>query len=335
VSWWQFKEYVSVAERHAKAKREVAKLAKKGRVITPVEIAGRTIASTFWGKAWCEQLESHSDFETRLPRGRSYVRNGSVVDLQISTGKIAAMVSGSELYEVAITIKPLSAGLWKSIQARCAGQIGSLLELLQGRLSSEVMQVVTHREEGLFPKPEEIEMRCSCPDWATMCKHVAATLYGVGARLDQQPELLFQLRKVDQGKLIVGVGAAAELAKPAADRKRKTIAADQLGNVFGIELDHAASVDNSDSVIAPPPRPRRRSTKRVMKSQAKPRRSQATVQIARVDRGTTGPRPTPKVAKSAKIASVPPETNARSVKRVKPQAAAATSPMRPGRRKAK
>src|SRR5438874_651495 len=174
MAWWGFRPYVSVAKRQANAAREMAKLAKKGRTICPVKLEGREIATTFWGKAWCDNLESYSDFENRLPRGRSYVKNGSVCDLQIEPGKVTALVCGSEVYRIAIKIRRLSPEAWKAIKAQCAGQIGSLIELLQGKLSKAVMEVVTRPDGGLFPKPREIDMDCSCPDWADMCKHVAA-----------------------------------------------------------------------------------------------------------------------------------------------------------------
>ena len=192
MSWGSFgwRPYVSVAERRAKAARELSKLAKKtGRAASPVVLDGRKIAATFWGKAWCDNLEAYSDFANRLPRGRTYVRNGSVVDLQINKGNVTALVSGSELYKIEIKIKPLAPTLWKSIQTECAGKIDSLMELLQGKLSSAVMQIVTRHERGLFPTPKEIDLDCSCPDWADLCKHVAASLYGVGAKLDQNPTL--------------------------------------------------------------------------------------------------------------------------------------------------
>jgi uncharacterized Zn finger protein len=163
----------------------------------PIQVAGPVIAATFWDKAWCDNLESHSDFENRLPRGRTYVRNGSVVDLRIETGKVTALVCGSNLYRISIIIHPLAVTRWNKIKGHCSGQIGSLVELLQGRLSHGVMEIVTGRELGLFPAPGEIELTCSCLDWAEMCKHVAATLYGVGCRLDREPELLFKLRGVD------------------------------------------------------------------------------------------------------------------------------------------
>lgn len=246
--WYQFKPYVSVAKRRANALREVKKLAKKGRKISPVEITGHNISSTFWGNAWCDNLESYSDFSNRLPRGRTYVRNGSVVDLQIEPGRVTSRVSGSSLYRITIKVKPLAAASWQNVKAQCGGQIGSLVELLQGKLSKSVMEIVTRRNGGLFPAPKEIEMSCSCPDWAGMCKHVAATLYGVGNRLDGQPELLFKLRHVDHLELITQ--AAKPVAKPKTPGK-KTIAADQLAGIFGIELESPIAGDDIQPTAKP------------------------------------------------------------------------------------
>jgi uncharacterized Zn finger protein len=236
---WGFERKPSVHERRQRAARTGQRLAKSGEKLSPVVIDGRTIASSFWGKAWCENLESYRDYEYRLPRGRSYVRNRAVLDLNVSVGKVAALVSGSDLYKVAITIKPLAQPHWSRIKTQCAGQVGSLIELLEGRLSERVMKIVTHRDDGLFPKPSEIQMECSCPDWATMCKHVAAVLYGVGARLDHQPELLFTLRKVDQAELIA---QATDFEVTRGNSKRKTLANDELASVFGIELDATVGV---------------------------------------------------------------------------------------------
>ena len=228
--------YVSVAERQQKAKTKMDALRKKGIDIQPVTINGRKIASSFWGEAWCEHMESFSDFDNRLPRGRTYVRNGSVCHLAVAKGEIEAKVSGSELYNIKVSIKTLQGKKWTAIKGRCSGQIGSLLELLQGRLSDHVMEVVTDRKEGLFPLPGEMSFHCSCPDWASMCKHVAAVLYGIGARLDAKPELLFALRGVNHEELIE---ADAEKAVAAATSrgKSKRLAADEIGAVFGIEID--------------------------------------------------------------------------------------------------
>ncbi len=228
-----FKPYVPVAQRRAQAAHEVAKRAQKGQSAAPVVIDGRTIAATFWGQAWCTNLEGYSDFANRLPRGRTYVRNGSVVDLKVAAGKVTALVSGSELYEVRIDITALPAAQWLALKAQCAGRIGTLVELLQGKLSKAVMETVADRARGLFPKPKEITMRCSCPDSAGMCKHVAAAMYGVGHRLDSSPETLFLLRGVDHRDLIRQPIPARIGAKGTAPK----IAAGDLGAIFGIEID--------------------------------------------------------------------------------------------------
>jgi uncharacterized Zn finger protein len=244
---WGWRPYVSVAERRRKASREVEKRRKKGQAISPVEIEGRKITTTFWGNAWCENLERYSDYANRLPRGRTYVRNGSVVDLQIGPGEITALVSGSELYEVALKITPVAKARWKAICKDCAGGIDSLVELLQGRLSKGVMERICRRETGLFPAPSEIKLNCSCPDWASMCKHVAAVLYGVGARLDKQPELLFRLREVDEKDLIAQAAAAAPLATATAP-SAKVLESEDLSAIFGLEM------ANGDEPVAPQPK---------------------------------------------------------------------------------
>jgi uncharacterized Zn finger protein len=237
MSFWGYREYVPVALRRAKAAREVAKLKKQGRTICPVVIEGRKIASSFWGKAWCDNLERYSDYANRLPRGRTYVNNGSVIDLQLTRGKVEALVSGSELYRVKIDIAVAAPARWKSICADCAGSVGSMVELLQGKFSKHVMERVCRQADGLFPAPKEIKMSCSCPDWAGMCKHVAATLYGVGARLDHDPDLLFTLRGVDRSEL-VSTGADLSITEAAAGSER-VLVGDDVAALFGLEFEAA------------------------------------------------------------------------------------------------
>lgn len=241
--------YVTVAQRRAAAEKAVKALKKKGRICLPVVIEKRAIAHTFWGKQWCDNLERYSDYENRLPRGRTYVRNGSVVDLQIGSETITALVSGSRVYEVNVTVRPLAPALWKTILAQCAGQVASLVELLQGRLSAGVMAVVAQAGSGLFPAPGQIRFRCSCPDGAGMCKHIAATLYGVGHRLDQQPELLFRLRNIDPAELIQGA-VNVSLAQAQTDPGQNLGDAD-LSALFGIDLDVTAL--STPKAMAPPP----------------------------------------------------------------------------------
>jgi hypothetical protein len=230
-----WRPYVPVALRRHQAALEVRRLGKTGQSTSPVIIEGRTIARTFWGKAWCENLERYSDFANRLPRGRTYVRNGSVIDLRIAPGEVKALVSGSSLYRTTVRVTPVPAARWRTLCADCAGGIDSLVELLQGRFARGVMERLCQARTGLFPSPAEITLDCSCPDWAAMCKHVAAVLYGVGTRLDAKPELLFALRGVDEKDLITHAGAGVPLSRkgPAAG---KVLAGAELSEVFGIEL---------------------------------------------------------------------------------------------------
>jgi uncharacterized Zn finger protein len=241
----QWPAYVSVGERRAKAERAAKRLSKKGAPLSPVVVEGRKIASTFWGKAWCDNLESYRDYENRLERGRSYVRNGLVIDLQVSPHTVTATVCGSSVYAVKIDIKEVPKPQWKSICTDCAGGIDSLVELLQGRFSKGVMERICRQGVGLFPKPSEIKFSCSCPDYASMCKHVAAALLGVGTRLDARPELLFRLRGVDEHDLVADIGSALPMTKagPAAG---KVLEADDMAALFGLDMGEA------EVVVAPP-----------------------------------------------------------------------------------
>ena len=242
MGYYGWRPYVPVAEKRRQAERKLAKLKKQRQSVTPVTIEGRTIAKSFWGQSWCSNLERYSDYENRLARGRTYLRSGLVVDLQIKKGEIAAMVAGSSLYKVKIAITPVPAGRWNAICRDCAGTIDSLVELLQGRLSKGVMDRVCRTGDGLFPSPAEIKLSCSCPDWADMCKHVAAALYGVGARLDEQPQLLFVLRNVDEHDLLASAGQDLTLAQ-AAPSPAKVLEDGDLAALFGLEMAETAGTN--------------------------------------------------------------------------------------------
>ena len=251
--------YVPVAERRRRAEREMAKLRKKGHPVSPVRIEGRTIARTFWGKAWCDNLESYRDYENRLPRGRTYVRNGSVVDLQVAPRQVTAMVSGSEIYTVTISITAVPEARWRSLCQGCGGGIDTLVELLQGRFSKAVMERLCRQDTGLFPTPSEIRFSCTCPDAAWMCKHVAAVLYGVGARLDETPELLFRLRDVDEKELLASVDPAVPLTRtePAA---ANVLADEDLSALFGLDMagEESPAAPSGGAPASKPRAPRRR-----------------------------------------------------------------------------
>lgn len=248
-----FAPYVPVAERRRRAQKAAAKLLKKGQVMRPIVLEGKTIAKTFWGQAWCENLETYSDFANRLPRGRSYVRNGSIIDLQVATGEITALVSGSSLYKVKINILPVIKTKWASIVAQCSGKIDSLIELLQGKFSKAVMEIITHPVKGLFPHPKEIKLQCSCPDWADMCKHVAAALYGVGVRLDERPEELFILRDASHVELISQAGAKS-LLDTAIHQSAPVIGESDLSSLFGIDIGDGSQVKRNNTTKKLPPK---------------------------------------------------------------------------------
>ena len=253
--------YVSVAERKEKAAKHIAKLEKKGTELNPVVIEGRTIAKTFWGKAWCDNLEAYSDFDSRLPRGRTYARNGSIIDLQLTKGQVKAQVMGSSLYKVTIDIKPIAQNKWKALVEACAGKIDSLIELLQGKFSKAVMEILTEKENGLFPKPQEITMKCSCPDYADMCKHIAAVLYGVGAKLDTHPEGLFDLRHVDHVDLLTKASqGSAFIQNQTGDNLLEDT---ELSSLFGIEMasENSKTIKQEDTPVKPIKKPVRSKSK--------------------------------------------------------------------------
>jgi uncharacterized Zn finger protein len=298
MSYYGFRPYVPVAKRRAGAARELEKLRRKGHKISPVVIEGRTIARTFWGKAWCENLERYSDFANRLPRGRTYVRNGSVVDLQIDRGQVRAIVSGSELYTVGIDIDTIPKARWEAICRDCLGSVTSLVELLQGKISKNVMERVCREGDGLFPSPREIKMRCSCPDWADMCKHTSSVLYGVGARFDAEPDFLFALRGVDRSELIAGAGGNLQIGRTQVAAER-IVVEDDVAALFGLELERASSRSAYDGADA--------GLKLELSDDAKRaapfNRQQATEPVS-LDRNPTRTKPIPTRANGAKATRV-------------------------------
>jgi uncharacterized Zn finger protein len=346
--------YVPVAERRRKAALAMEKLRKKGHKVAPVKIEGRAIATTFWGKAWCDNLERYSNYASRIERGRTYVRNGSVVDLQIAPREVTAVVSGSELYKVKVSINEVGAKLWASICKDCAGGIDSLVELLQGRFAKGVMERICRQGDGLFPKPAEIHFSCSCPDHASMCKHVAAVLYGVGARLDEQPELLFRLRAVDETDLLARLDTALPLAKGAPEAG-KVLADDDLSALFGLDMDTAQpAVAAGDGKPTAPRKPDRSSKPdgasklgRTSKPDGatKPDRSSKPNGASKLDRTSKPAQPEPSAAGpqgsapksvrlSTRTATIPPTATARKGNDSPSQTvAAATVPLTAAARK--
>ena len=308
MSFYSWKPYVSVAERRKKSERAAAKAIKAGANLSPVAVSRGATAKTFWGKAWCDNLERYSDFANRLPRGRTYLRNGSVIDLKITDGEVRAQVVGSRQYKVAVTVIAVPRKHWHSISADCAGSIDSLVELLQGRLSKAVMERICRPNIGLFPAPAEIQFSCSCPDWASMCKHVAAVLYGVGARLDEQPELIFTLRRVDARDLVTQAGAGLPKSKRHAP-VGKVLDSAHLADVFGIEM----------AIVAPKMKP---ATRRANSTSAK---TKAPVAVATTTTRKAAATGDPRVTRKPAAAQKPPKAAVKSAVRARKPA--------PGKRK--
>lgn len=248
MGWYNFRPYVSVAQKKAKAEKLIRKLRQERPNLRPVCLTGRTIAQSFWGQAWCKHLETYADHENRIGRGRSYVRNSAVCHLEAAAGRLSALVAGSygDLYEVNVTVKPLGKNRWREIKEVGSGRVASMLDLLSGQFPKDLMQRVSDPENGLFPRLRELKFNCSCPDWAQMCKHVAAVLYAFGHRLDQEPELIFLLRGVDPGELI----SLADLAESVTAGAASALPDSALADIFGIELDLASPPSKS-------PRPKR------------------------------------------------------------------------------
>ena len=276
--WGYYPPYVSVAEKRAKAEKKLKQLIKKNPDIKPVLLEGTAIAKTWWGKSWNRNLESYADYSNRIGRGRSYVRHGAVLDLQINSGKVESLVQGtrSKPYSVSVKIKAVNKKTWKEIKSACEGRLDSLQELLAGKFPKALGEIFTTQGKGLFPSPKEIDFSCSCPDWAYMCKHVAATLYGIGARLDEEPGLFFKLRKVKMEDLVTQAveDKTRKLLKKAKKKTSRVIADSDLADVFGIDMEEAVV---SRKKAAKAKKPIRRTSKKTKSKSAIGKRKKKAV----------------------------------------------------------
>ena len=252
MGYWGYAPYVSVAEKKAKAARKLQQLKKKNPHIRPVTVQGYKLAKTWWGKSWNLNLERYADYAYRIERGRSYVRHGCVLDLRIEVGLVEALVQGtaSKPYSVSVEIQKISKDRWKAITRDCQGKLESLQELLEGKFPRALGEIFTAKGKGLFPSPQEIKFSCSCPDWASMCKHVAATLYGIGARLDENPSLFFELRGAAIDELVshVVTNKARQLLTKAKKKSGRVMDDSNLSVVFGIDLEEG--IDQKDPTAA-------------------------------------------------------------------------------------
>jgi uncharacterized Zn finger protein len=264
--------YVPVATRRAKAEKALQQLRKKQPGITPVIISGNALATTWWGKSWNSNLERYADYRNRIGRGRSCVRHRAVLDLQLTPGRVTALVQGSEAqpYRVAITVDTLSAHHWATIRTACAGCFDSLSALLAGTFPQALKDLFFAKGAGLFPSPRDIHFDCSCPDWASMCKHVAAALYGVGARFDEDPSLFFRLRGITMDELITQTVAdtTQTLLRKAERQSANVLDEVDLGDVFGIQLDDLHTPRPDLPPVQPKPAPSMKHAAHTQKTRA-------------------------------------------------------------------
>ncbi|MBZ0157189.1 MAG: SWIM zinc finger family protein [Alphaproteobacteria bacterium] len=281
-----FPEYVPVARKREKAAQKLQELRKRGKDLQPVIIEGRNVARTWWGKAWNLNLERYADYGNRICRGRSYVRHGAVLDLRIEPGEIRALVQGSRAkpYTVSITIAALRQEVWQKMRTACEGMLESLQDLIEGRFPRALEELFMAKGSGLFPSPQEITFTCSCPDWAHMCKHVAAVLYGTGARLDADPKLFFILRKVAMDDLVrqAVAGTADRLLARASVKSTRIIEDSDLSAVFGIELEEPSPGGGGECSTG---------TKKGKTSPKAPAKSTKKKETATAERKTDTPRP--------------------------------------------
>jgi len=258
---WGYPKYVTVAEKKAKAEKKLKQLRKKMPGIEPVILAGNTLARTWWGKSWNRNLERYADYSNRIDRGKSYVRHGAVLDLKITGGRVTALVQGTRAkpYEVLINIAPVKKANWDQIRKQCQGELRSLHDLVAGKFPKELGEIFLAEGKGLFPTPKEISFDCSCPDWASMCKHVAATLYGVGARLDEDPLLFFTLRQADTEELVARAvqDKTGDLLARAEQKSSRELGDADLSGLFGIDMDIQPEFE-STTEAAKPKKPRLR-----------------------------------------------------------------------------
>jgi uncharacterized Zn finger protein len=257
MSYYGYPAYVSVAEKKAKAERKLKQLKKKNPDMQPVSIQGKALATTWWGKAWNKNLERYADYSNRIGRGRSYVRYSAVLDLKIKPGSAEALVNGSasKPYKVSIDIKPMPPKNWAAMKQNCKGKMGNLKQLLAGKFPKGLESLFMQENDGLFPVPREIKFHCSCPDSAYMCKHIAAALYGIGARLDEDPNLFFILRKVNINDLVAETvkESRKELLSKATNKTARVISDDAgLSDLFGIDLGIDMGDDKQKKSIAEP-----------------------------------------------------------------------------------
>ncbi len=234
---YDFYEYIPVGQKKLNAQKQIEKLRKKNPDISPVIIEGSKIATKWWGISWNKNLENYADYSNRIDRGRSYVKNGFVIDLKIYPGIVEALVMGSSNtpYKVRVDIEVMSQRDWNRVVSACSNKISNLDELISGKFPIELQELFTMKN-GLFPSSSEIDFSCSCPDWASMCKHVSAVLFAIGAKFDEDPLLFFKLRGIDFEYLIKKSvdEKLKNMMKNSEQKSKRVIEDEDIDDIFGL-----------------------------------------------------------------------------------------------------
>ncbi|MDR7539960.1 MAG: SWIM zinc finger family protein [Armatimonadota bacterium] len=188
----------------------------------------KRFGATWWGQRWIEALEHLGyTYAARLRRGRSYARQGRVHDLDVEGGEIRALVTGSRPrpYQVTIRVAALADRVWEKAIEVMARRAAFAARLLTGQMPQEIDQAFRSAGGSLFPEStRDLSTRCTCPDWANPCKHVAAVHYVLGEAFDRDPFLLFELRGRSREQVLDALRrhrAAPEAAAPPRARRAR------------------------------------------------------------------------------------------------------------------
>lgn len=229
---WDDDRYVRVAKRKESAAETAKRLEAEGEILTPAKAHGKAIANSFWGRSWCKAIEGWNDYESRLPAGRSLLKNGGVIDLRIEENLVTAKVVADRLYEVRIFFRKQDEERLAELKKHLTGKLTSLIDLIKGELSDEVITEICSEKYGLFPDYGELKTSCDCLDDAVMCRHAAAALYGIAPRLDDEPELFFTLRGIKAEDFFDSAEAIRQTGEDTAE-----IDLEDLSDTFGIDLE--------------------------------------------------------------------------------------------------
>lgn len=238
-----YQNYISISDQKAMALKSKKRLEKNlNRSLEPIILASTKLATSWWGKMWNTNLERYAEYSNRIGRGKTYVKNELVIDLQIEESKVFAYVQGKrrDPYQIAIYIDPTKPGLIEQIKEKCQGKLDTVEELLEGKFSKEISSIFMIQGAGLFPEPKEIKFRCSCPDYTSCCKHVSAVLYGIGSKLDVNPLLFFTLRGINLDDFLKDVIISKTeniLDKGIKCKSKRIIDNANIEDLFDIDLD--------------------------------------------------------------------------------------------------